>query len=136
VRLYAATSAADTDFTAKLVDVHPDGRAMGIADGIARARYRQGMDTPLPVTPGEVAEYVIYLGATSQVFAAGHRIRVDVASSNFPCYDGNSGSGKPAGEVVEDDFVPATQRLFFGSDRPSAVRLPVIPQGPSVRTTH
>ena len=136
VRLYAATSAADTDFTAKLVDVHPDGRALGIADGIVRARYREGMDLPLPVTPDEVYEYTIDLGATSQVFQAGHRIRIDVASSNFPCFDRNSGSGKPAGEVTEDDFVPATQRLFFGGVRPSAIQLPVIPPDPSVRTTH
>ena len=136
VRLYAATSAADTDFTAKLVDVHPDGRAMGIADGIVRARYREGMDTPLPVTPGEVYEYTIDLGATSQVFPSGHRIRVDIASSNFPCYDRNSGSGKPTGQVTEDDFVPATQLLFFGSGRPSAIRLPVIPQDPPLHRTH
>jgi putative CocE/NonD family hydrolase len=135
VRLHAATSAADTDFTAKLVDVHPGGRSMAIADGIVRARYRQGMDTPLPVTPGEVCEYTIDLGATSQVFAAGHRIRIDVASSNFPWYDRNSGTGTPAGQVTEDDVVPATQQIFFGSDRPSAVLLPVIPQDPPVRTT-
>ncbi|TQM75010.1 CocE/NonD family hydrolase [Thermopolyspora flexuosa] len=127
VRLFAATSAADTDFTAKLIDVHPDGRAMGIADGIVRARYRNGMDNPSPIVPGEVYEYTIDLGATSQVFKAGHRIRVDIASSNFPCYDRNSGSGKPAGEVTEDDFVTATQRVFFGPARPSAIRLPVIP---------
>jgi uncharacterized protein len=127
VRLYAATSAADTDFTAKLVDVHPDGRAMAIADGIVRARYRAGMDSPQPVVPGEVYEYEIDLGATSQVFRAGHRIRVDVASSNFPCFDRNSGSAKPAGQVTEDDFVTATQRIFFGPERPSAIRLPVIP---------
>lgn len=127
VHLYAATSAADADFTAKLVDIHPDGRAMGIADGIVRARYRAGMDAPQPVVAGEAYEYAIDLGATSQVFRAGHRIRVDVASSNFPCFDRNSGSGKPAGQVTEDDLVPATQRIFFGPERPSAIRLPVIP---------
>ena len=122
VTLHAATSAADTDFTAKLVDVHPDGRAMGIADGIVRARYRHGMDNPSPVVPGEVYEYTIDLGATSQVFLAGHRIRVDVASSNFPCYDRNPGSGRPAGQVTEADFGAATQRIVSGT-----VRLPVIP---------
>jgi len=128
VELYAATSAADTDFTAKLIDVHPDGRAMWVADGIVRARYRDGMDIPSPVVPGEVYAYRIDLGATSQVFKAGHRIRVDIASSNFPCYDRNSGSGKPAGQVTEDDFVTATQRVCFGPGRPSAIRLPVIPE--------
>jgi putative CocE/NonD family hydrolase len=127
VTLYAATSAADTDFTAKLIDVHPDGRAMWVGDGIVRARYREGMDAPVPVVPGEVHEYRIDAGATSQVFRAGHRIRVDVAGSNFPWYDRNSGRAKPAGEVVADDFVTATQQVFFGAGRPSAVRLPVIP---------
>lgn len=97
VRLHAATSAADTDFTAKLVDVHPDGRAMGVADGIVRARYRNGMDEPLPVTPAETSEYLIDLGATSQVFKAGHRIRVDVAGSNFPCFDRNPGTARRPG---------------------------------------
>ncbi|WP_236792680.1 CocE/NonD family hydrolase [Amycolatopsis sp. GM8] len=127
VRLFASTSAADTDFTAKLVDVHPGGRALAVADGIVRARYRSGMDSPQAIEPGEVYEYTVDVGATSQVFAAGHRIRVDIASSNYPCFDRNSGSGKPAGEVTEDDFVRATQRVFFGEPYPSAIRLPVIP---------
>ena len=100
---------------------------MGIADGIVRARYRAGMDSPRPIVPGEVYEYPIDLGATSQVFQAGHRIRVDIASSNFPCFDRNSGSAKPAGQVTEDDLVSATQRIFFGPERPSSIRLPVIP---------
>ncbi|MEU6644097.1 CocE/NonD family hydrolase [Saccharomonospora sp. NPDC046836] len=129
VSLNAATSAADTDFTAKLVDVHPDGRAMGIVDGVVRARYRTGMDSPRPVVPGQMYEYTIDLGATSQVFRAGHRIRVDIASSNFPCYDRNSGSGKLAGEVTESDFVTATQHIFFGAGHASAIRLPVIAIG-------
>lgn len=127
VRLWAATSAADADFTAKLVDVYPDGRALWVADGIVRSSYRDGMDRPSPVEPGEVYEHRIDLGATSQVFEAGHRIRVDVASSNFPCYDRNSGSGKPAGEATEADFVVATQRILFGGDHPSSIELPVIP---------
>lgn len=126
VHLNAATSARDTDFTAKLVDVHPDGRAMGIADGIVRARYRAGMDTPLAVVPGDVYGYTIDLGATSQVFRAGHRIRVDVASSNFPCYDRNSGTGKLAGQVTDADLAPATQHVHFGAAWPSAIRLPVV----------
>jgi putative CocE/NonD family hydrolase len=127
VQLHAATSAADTDFTAKLVDVHPDGRALGIADGIVRARSRSGMDTPEPVVPGAVTGYTIDLGATSQVFRAGHRIRVDIASSNFPCFDRNPGTGRPAGEVTEDEFGTATQTVFTGPAHPSAIRLPVIP---------
>lgn len=127
VRLHASTSAADTDFTAKLVDVHPDGRAMGVADGVVRARYRDGMDAPKPAVPGQAHAYTLDLGATSQVFKAGHRIRVDVASSNFPLFDLNGGSGKPAGQVTEDDLAPATQHVHCGPGHPSAVVLPVIP---------
>ena len=127
VTLHAATSAADTDFTARLVDVWPDGRAMGVADGIVRARYRKGMDEPQPVVPGEVARYEIDLVATSQLFRRGHRIRVDIASSNFPCYDRNSGSGKPAGSVEAGDLVPADQTVFLDRDHPSFITLPVIP---------
>lgn len=127
VTLYAATTAEDADFTAKLINVWPDGRAMGVADGIVRARYRNGMDSPEKVEPGEVYEYRIDLAATSQVFRKGHRIRVDIASSNFPCYDRNSGSGKPAGLVTEDDLRTATQHIHCGAEYPSHIELPVIP---------
>jgi putative CocE/NonD family hydrolase len=85
------------------------------------------MDTPEPVVPGAVTGYTIDLGATSQVFRAGHRIRVDIASSNFPCFDRNPGTGRPAGEVTEDEFGTATQTVFTGPAHPSAIRLPVIP---------
>ncbi|WP_426226371.1 CocE/NonD family hydrolase [Pseudarthrobacter sp. DSP2-3-2b1] len=126
VTLFAATSAEDADFTAKLVNVFPDGRAMGVADGIVRARYRNGMDAPSTVEPGEVYEYTIDLVATSQVFKKGHRIRIDIASSNFPCFDRNSGTGKLAGHVTQDDLSPATQSVFCTSVFPSHVVLPVI----------
>jgi putative CocE/NonD family hydrolase len=127
VTLHAATSARDTDFTAKLINVRPDGQALGVADGIVRARYRNGMDEPATVEPGEVYEYTIDLAATSQVFKKGHRIRVDIASSNFPCYDRNSGSGKPAGEVTAEDFTTAEQQIFCNAAYPSYINLPVIP---------
>jgi uncharacterized protein len=128
VTLHAATSAADTDFTAKLVDVWPDGRAMGVADGIVRARYRDGTGQPSPVTPGHVYEYPIDLIATSQVFKAGHRLRVDVSSSNFPCYDRNPGNGAPAATATELDFVVAEQTIRHDSDQPSYITLPIIPR--------
>lgn len=127
VTLHASTSAHDADFTAKLVDVWPDGRAMGVADGIVRARYRNGMDEPAIVEPGEVYEYTIDLVATSQVFKKGHRIRVDIASSNFPCYDRNSGIRKPAGDVIVEDFVTAVQQISCTASQPSYIQLPVIP---------
>jgi uncharacterized protein len=128
VTLYAATSAADTDFTAKLVDVWPDGRAMGVADGIVRARYRDGTGQPSPVIPGHAYEYPIDLIATSQVFKAGHRLRVDVSSSNFPCYDRNPGNGAPAATATERDFVVAEQTICHDSDQPSYITLPIIPR--------
>jgi putative CocE/NonD family hydrolase len=128
VTLHAATSAADTDFTAKLVDVWPDGRALGVVDGIVRARYRDGGGRAAPITPGEVYEYTIDLIATSQVFKAGHRLRVDIASSNFPCFDRNPGNGAPAATATERDFVVADQTVFHDDARPSYITLPVIPR--------
>jgi putative CocE/NonD family hydrolase len=128
VTLHAATSAADTDFTARLVDVWPDGRAMGVADGIVRARYRDGTGQPDPVTPGFVHQYAIDLIATSQVFKAGHRVRVDVSSSNFPCFDRNPGNGAPAATATEDDFVVADQTICHDTAHPSYITLPVIPR--------
>jgi putative CocE/NonD family hydrolase len=128
VTLHAATSAADTDFTAKLVDVWPDGRALCVVDGIVRARYRDGGDKATPVTPGEVYEYSIDLIATSQVFKPGHRLRVDIASANFPCFDRNPGDGTPAATATEADFVVAEQTVCHDSARPSYLTLPVIPR--------
>jgi uncharacterized protein len=128
VTLHATTSAADTDFTAKLVDVWPDGRAMGVADGIVRARYRDGTGQPDPITPGQIYRYEIDLIATSQVFNAGHRVRVDVASSNFPCFDRNPGSGAPAATATQADFVVAEQTLCHDAGHPSSITLPVIPR--------
>ena len=128
VTLHAATSAADADFTARLVDVWPDGRALGIADGIVRARYRDGTGQPAPVTPGRVYEYSIDLIATSQVFKAGHRVRVDIASSNFPCFDRNPGNGAPAATATERDFVVAEQTIWHDAAHPSSITLPLIPR--------
>jgi uncharacterized protein len=127
VTLHAATSAADTDFTAKLVDVWPDGRALSVTDGIVRARYRDGSGRAAPITPGQACEYTIDLIATSQVFKAGHRLRVDVASSNFPCFDRNPGNGARAATATADDFVTAEQTVFHDAGRPSYITLPVIP---------
>jgi len=128
VTLHAATSADDTDFTARLVDVWPDGRALGIADGIVRARYRDGSGQPAPVTPGRVYEYTIDLIATSQVFKAGHRLRVDIASSNFPCFDRNPGNGASSATATEQDFVVAEQTICHDGAQPSYITLPVIPR--------
>lgn len=125
VHLFAATSARDTDFTAKLVDVYPDGRAYNIAEGIMRARGRKSIFQPEPVNPGEVYEYTINLGTTSQLFRKGHRIRIDISSSNFPMYDRNMNTGNPTGEDAQG--IPAMQTIYHQSGYASYIDLPVIP---------
>ena len=99
--LYAASTAPDTDFTAKLVDVHPDGRAFNLCDGIIRARCRKGGNAAEPLVPGAVEQYAIDLWVTSNLFKAGHSVRVEVSSSNFPRFDRNPNSGLPFGTDTE-----------------------------------
>ena len=125
--LYAATSAVDTDFTAKLVDVQPDGYARNLTDGILRGRYRESRTAAKLLTPGEVYEYTIDLWATSNVFKAGHRLRVEIASSNFPRFDRNPQTGEAAAEARR--LEPALQRVFHDESRPSHIVLPLIPRG-------
>src|SRR5215218_7962166 len=96
--LHAATSEKDTDFVAKLCDVDGEGRSRILAEGILRARYRDGFEQPRPVEPDAPQEYRIDLVATSNVFLPGHRIRLDVTSSSFPRFDRNANSGLPLGE--------------------------------------
>ncbi len=125
LHLCAATSARDTDFTAKLVDVYPDGRAYNVVcDGITRARYRKSLFAPELVTPGEVNEYVINLEAVSQLFRKGHRIRIDVASSSFPEYDRNMNTGNAVGEDARG--IPAMQSIYHQAGYVSYIDLPVI----------
>ncbi|MHB8576067.1 MAG: CocE/NonD family hydrolase [Dehalococcoidia bacterium] len=127
VILYAATSAPDTDWTAKLVDVHPDGFARILCDGILRARYRHGTGTAEPLTPGEVEEYRIDLWATSNLFRAGHRIRLEISSSNFPHFDRNLNTGGKLGAESLADARPAEQTVFHDAGHPSHILLPLIP---------
>lgn len=92
--LYAATDAADTDWTAKLVDVAPTGYAKNLCDGIVRARYRESVTAPTLLTPNQVYQYAINVGVTGNVFRKGHRIRLEVSSSNFPsCKPSQHGQG-------------------------------------------
>jgi putative CocE/NonD family hydrolase len=127
--LSAASSARDTDFTAKLVDVHPEGKAYNLCEGIIRARYRQGMDKPLLLEPGRVERFEIDLWVTSNLFQRGHRIRVEVSSSNFPRFDRNPNSGRPFG--TDTELLPAIQTVFHDQEHPSQLVLPVIPGGAS-----
>jgi putative CocE/NonD family hydrolase len=125
LRLFAATSCRDTDFTAKLVDVYPDGRAYNIADGIVRGRYRNSISQPELLKPGEVTEFVIRLGPTSQLFRRGHRIRIDIASSDFPNYDRNLNTGNRIGE--DSEGIPALTIINHQTGYASYIDLPIIP---------
>jgi putative CocE/NonD family hydrolase len=124
--LHVSSSARDTDFTGKLVDVHPDGRAEILTDGILRARYRQSFSSPVLMEPGHVYELHIDLGATSNVFLTGHRIRLEVSSSNFPRFDRNSNTGGTIASEQEKDFVQAINRVYHSQVYPSQLVLPVI----------
>jgi putative CocE/NonD family hydrolase len=124
--LFVSSSAADTDFTGKLVDVFPDGRAIFLTDGVLRARYRNSLAEPEPLTPGEVYEVTLDLSVTSNVFLPGHRIRLEVSSSNFPRFDRNTNSGGAITEDGEEDVVVAVNRVFHGPGHPSRLVLPVV----------
>jgi hypothetical protein len=116
----------DTDFTAKLVDVHPSGYAQNLVDGILRARYRESASAPKMMEPGKPYLLTIDLWATSNVFLPGHRIRLEISSSNFPRFDRNLNTGEPFGEGAKG--IAARQTVFHQSDMASYLSLPVIPR--------
>jgi uncharacterized protein len=124
--LWAATDARDTDWNVMLLDVFPDGHAERVQDGLARARFRQGFDKEVLLTPGSVERYDIDLWFTSRVFEPGHRLRVSVSSALFPKYDRNLNTG--GNNERDSTFVVAHQRLVHDSGHPSHVVLPVIPR--------
>lgn len=126
--LYASSSAPDTDWVAKLCDVDSDGVSRILAEGVLRARFRDGFEEPSPLEPGRAYEFRVDLVATSNVFLPGHRVRLDVTSSSFPRIDRNANSGRPPGEDTEDTLTPARQRVFHDADRASHLRLPVVPR--------
>lgn len=127
VHLWATSSAPDTDFVARLVDVHPDGRSFNLTDGIIRARYRnfERGESPTLIQPGRPYEYVIDLWATSNLFRAGHRIGLQVTSSCFPRWDRNPNTGHPFGADAETQV--AHQEILHDREHPSCVVLPVVP---------
>ncbi|MDQ3811811.1 MAG: CocE/NonD family hydrolase, partial [Chloroflexota bacterium] len=134
VTLWASSDGLDTDFTAKLIDVHPPtpdfagGFDMNIADGIVRARFRQGLTGERLLEPGKVYPFTIKLYPTSNVFRKGHRIRVDVSSSNFPRFDVNPNTGEPLNDNRRTRV--ATNTIYHDRTRPSHITLPVIPTMP------
>jgi putative CocE/NonD family hydrolase len=124
--LHAGTSARDTDFVVKLCDVAPDGFSRILAEGVLRARFREGYDRERRVEPDRVYRYAVDLVATSNLFLAGNRIRVAVTSSSFPRFDRNTGTGNPLGVDTKDDLVTARQSVFHDGERASYVVLPVV----------
>jgi uncharacterized protein len=126
--LWAASSAPDTDFTVKLVDVHPCGKAINLCDGILRARFRDSLEEPSLIKADEIYRYEIQVGVTSNLFMKGHKIRVEVSSSNFPTYDRNPNNGQWPSEATTSDMKFATQTIFHAADTPSYISLPVAPR--------
>jgi putative CocE/NonD family hydrolase len=125
--LHASSSAVDTDFTAKLVDVHPTGFCQRLCDSVIRARYREGVDRCVLMEPGTVYEFEIDMWNTAQVFYAGHRIRLEVSSSAFPKYDRNLNTGEDIGTGTR--MVQAENKIWHDAEHPSRLVLPVIPRG-------
>ncbi len=134
IRLWVSTDAPDTDFTAKLIDVYPPspdyprGYALNITDGIFRLRYRDGFDAPRLAEPGQgPVEITIAPFATANLFARGHRLRLDISSSNFPKYDVNPNTGDPEGTSRRSRI--AVNTIHFGARTPSRLDLSVLPAG-------
>jgi putative CocE/NonD family hydrolase len=132
VTLFAASSAPDTDFVARLVDVHPDGRAICVADGILRASARESYPAPAVVRPvapsliepGEIYEYVIDLWATGITFLSGHRMRVEITSSSHPRWERNLNTGESTLESSRTEV--ASQTIFHDAGRPSRITLTLV----------
>jgi putative CocE/NonD family hydrolase len=130
--IFAATDALDTDFVSRLVDVHPDGRAIVVTDGIIRASARESYPTPgvvspakpSPIEPGRIYEYAIDLWATGTTFRAGHRIRVEITSSSFPRWGRNPNTGESNVHSTRTEV--ARQRIFHDPERPSHITLTVV----------
>jgi putative CocE/NonD family hydrolase len=124
VKLWASSTAVDTDFTAKLCDVYPDGRSIIVADGIIRARHRNSLEKSEMMEPGKVYEFEIDLWNTSLVFSKGHRFRVAISSSNSPRFEPNPNTGKPSG--MDDETKIATNTIYVDAEHPSHILAPVV----------
>ncbi|MEE9184123.1 MAG: CocE/NonD family hydrolase [Acidimicrobiia bacterium] len=124
-QIYASSSAKDTDFMAKLLDVWPTGFAQRLTDGMVRARFRQGMDRPELIEPGKVYVFNIDLWNTCQTFRKDHRIRVEISSSAFPKYDRNPNTGEPLDKTAS--MQTADEKIYHDEEHPSFILLPVVP---------
>jgi uncharacterized protein len=123
--LYVSSSAVDTDFTGKLVDVWPNGFAQNLTEGILRLRYRHSQEKPELANPGEIYHITVDLWATSNVFLAGHKLRLEVSSSNFPRFDRNLNTGEEQARGTR--MVKAINVIYHDKAHPSAVVLPILP---------
>ncbi len=126
LKLYASSSAKDTDWTAKILDVHPNGFAQRLNDGIVRARFRKSLEREELLNPGEIAEYDIDCWSTCILLGKGHRLRLEVSSSAFPKFDRNLNTGGPIGKETEG--VVARQIVYHDRLHPSHVIIPVVPR--------
>ena len=124
LELFAKSSAVDTDFTAKLVDVWPNGFAQNLTEGIVRARYRSSQEKPELMNPGEIYKFTVDLWSTANVFLKGHRLRLEISSSNFPRFDRNLNTGQEAG--IAGKPAPATNTVYHDIGHPSALILPIV----------
>ena len=129
VRLYASSYALDTDFTAKLCDVYPDGRSMLIADGILQTRHRNGSVEEEFLMPGEITEFNLDLWSTAAVFEKWHRMRLSISSSNFPRFEANPNTGEPFRQNTRTQI--AHQTIYHDADHASALLLPVVEEAAS-----
>ncbi|WP_068000699.1 CocE/NonD family hydrolase [Nocardia pseudobrasiliensis] len=127
VKLWASSTAPDTDFTAKLVAVAPDGSSINLNNGIIRAAFRESLDKPTPIVPGQPYQYTIKIWPSSYLIKAGSRIRVEISSSDYPQYAPNPNTGEPFGQSAATQG--ATQTILHDADHPSSVVLPIIPAG-------
>ena len=125
VELYASSTAVDTDFTGKLVDVWPNGFAQNLTEGILRARFHESREKPELMNPGEIYKLTLDLWATSNVFKSGHRLRLEISSSNFPRFDLNLNTGESSAHTSH--FLKAGNTIFHDHDHPSALVLSVVP---------
>jgi putative CocE/NonD family hydrolase len=131
VDLWASSSARDTDFTAKLAVVKPDGQVVNLNNGVLRTAFKDSLSEPHPATPGQPNEYEIAIWPTSYLFRAGERVRLEISSSDFPQFAPNPNTGAPFGQTA--DSAPATQTILHDAAHASAVVLPVIPAGDAGR---
>ena len=124
VELYSSSSAPDTDFVVRLIDVEPSGLARDVSLGVVRARFRDGVHLPRLIEPGKSIQYKILMNPTSNAFLPGHRIRLDITSSDFPNYDRNHNTA--ADQNVDATLETAMQTVRHGKEHPTRIILPWI----------